>query len=382
MIQRMKRRGCQAAVLLCCLALFVSYEKSDARIFPLVGTGMKTVGFLGERKHFEELRNETVQEENQQDKKWKDMNLQKGIRVITNIVNIEWDIVKTAVDEAVAQGRYDALLVAREEKKRKEVMLENEERFYGLAGQAGLSQDEADAYYQVLCQDNVFRDGIQKLIGYGIYDIDRNGHNDMVVILQDTSKIEGNGPYGAGCIYFYMNGEEPYCFQDEYFPFSHNLYMSSADLDSDGNMEIVLASRGTGNSGVGDWYCRILKYKDHTMTEMKLPSDYADCTELDVMVAQEMQKDTYSAYCPYFDETIIFHAENAFEPYGGGGGNCRGFYDLECIDYKGGSALEASEYLYGEGGIAHAVGIAKFIIVWDEEGNSRVEKWWIEPWED
>lgn len=34
-----------------------------------------------------------------------------------------------------------------------------------------------------------------------------------------------------------------------------------------------------------------------------------------------------------------------------------------------------------EGGIAHGVGIAKFIIVWDEEGNSRVDKWWVEPWE-
>lgn len=33
------------------------------------------------------------------------------------------------------------------------------------------------------------------------------------------------------------------------------------------------------------------------------------------------------------------------------------------------------------GGIAHGVGIAKFIIVWDEEGNSRVDKWWVEPWE-
>lgn len=54
--------------------------------------------------------------------------------------------------------------------------------------------------------------------------------------------------------------------------------------------------------------------------------------------------------------------------------------DLRCVEYKGGYAVEASEYLYGEGGHAHGVGIAKFIIVWDEDGNSRVDKWWIEPW--
>lgn len=118
------------------------------------------------------------------------------------------------------------------------------------------------------------------------------------------------------------------------------------------------------------------------MIEMELPSEYADRTEIGVRVTQEMQEDTYSAHCSYFDETIVFRAPNCFEPYGGGGGNCRGFYNLRCVEYKGGSAVEASEYLYGEGGHSHAVGIAKFIIVWDEDGNSRVDKWWVETWEE
>lgn len=377
MIQRMKKRGCQAAVLLCCLALFVNYGKSGAKVFPLVGTGIKVVGLLGERRHSEESRDEALQEEKQQDR-----SLQESFRMITDIVNSEWDIAKTAVDEAIAQGRYDVLLAAREEKQRKEVMQENEERFHELADQMELNQDEEMAYHQILYQDNVFQEGIMKLVGYVVDDIDRNGQGDMIVLLQDTTGIEWNGIYGAGCIYFYMNEDEPYCFQDEDFPFGYSLYLSSEDLDNDGNMEIVFESCGTGYGGVGDWYCRILKYKDHTMTEMKLPSDYADGTEIDVKVTQELQRDTYSAYCPYLDEMIIFQAANAFEPYGGGGANCRGFYDLECIEYKGGPALEASEYLYGEGGIAHAVGIAKFIIVWDEDGNSRIDKWWVEPWEE
>ena len=76
------------------------------------------------------------------------------------------------------------------------------------------------------------------------------------------------------------------------------------------------------------------------------------------------------------------YEQDASETHGRrGGANCRGFYDLKCVEYEGGLALEVSEYLYGEGGIVHGVGIAKFIIVWDEDGNSRADKWWVEPWE-
>lgn len=234
MIQRMKKRGCQVAVLLCCLALFVNYGKSGAKVFPLVGTGIKAVGLLGERRHLEESRDEALQEEKQQDR-----SLQEGFRMITDIVNSEWDIAKTAVDEAIAQGRYDALLAAREEKQRKEVMLENEERFHELADQMELNQDEEMAYYQILYQDNVFQDGIMRLTGLAIFDIDQNGQNDMVAMVEDTTRNDLSGVYGTGRIYFYMNGEEPYCFRDEEFPFHFGLYLSSADIDNDGYTELV-----------------------------------------------------------------------------------------------------------------------------------------------
>ncbi len=42
------------------------------------------------------------------------------------------------------------------------------------------------------------------------------------------------------------------------------------------------------------------------------------------------------------------------------------------------NAIEVSEYLYGEGGIVHGVGRAKFLIVWDADGTGYIVKWWID----
>lgn len=44
--------------------------------------------------------------------------------------------------------------------------------------------------------------------------------------------------------------------------------------------------------------------------------------------------------------------------------------------------MQASEYLYGEGGIVHNVATAQFLITWEEDGTPKVLKWWIEEAED
>lgn len=46
----------------------------------------------------------------------------------------------------------------------------------------------------------------------------------------------------------------------------------------------------------------------------------------------------------------------------------------EIVNTEMKNALQCSEYLYGEGGIAHSVCSAEFIIVWDEEGECDVAK--------
>ena len=203
----------------------------------------------------------------------------------------------------------------------------------------------------------------------------------MVVMVQEEEYCY----YGTGCIYFYMNEDEAYDFRDEEYPFFFNLNIATGDYDKDGYTEIAFASQGTGCGGSGDWHSRIVKYKDHSMERMEFPSDdYEDDTrEIFIEITREMQENTYSAYCLRLDETITFEAENAEDWHETDkrrtvGGNSRGYFNLWCGEYEGQDALEVSEYLYGEGGIANCVGFARFLIVWDEDGNGQIVDWWVD----
>lgn len=60
------------------------------------------------------------------------------------------------------------------------------------------------------------------------------------------------------------------------------------------------------------------------------------------------------------------------------GGNVRGFYNICSMEYEGRDALVVSEYLNGEGGNVHCVGTARFLILWEKDGSSRIVKWWID----
>ena len=64
----------------------------------------------------------------------------------------------------------------------------------------------------MFCQDDVFQNGIMELSGVAIDDFDQNGQTDIAIMVQE-SKMKYL--YGTGYIYFYMNGEEPYCFYEE-----------------------------------------------------------------------------------------------------------------------------------------------------------------------
>lgn len=260
---------------------------------------------------------------------------------------------------------------------------DNEERFYECAEMLKVNRTEAETRYQRLCRDDVFRDQTARLVGVDIEDLDQNGQPDMVVMVQEGE----NYYYGAGCIYFYMNEDEAYCFRDEDYPFFFGFNVIPGDFDGDGNMEIAFESLGTGCGGAGDWHPRILKYKDHTMAPMDFPYEASDDSYnpawpgISISVAQEMQEDTYSAYCAYLDDTIMFKADNVWEPEERRecGGNSRGYFNLWRGEYEGKDALEVSEVLYGEGGMAHVLGLAKFLIVWDEDGEGKIVKWWVEP---
>lgn len=255
----------------------------------------------------------------------------------------------------------------------------NEEIFYKHAEEQGIDCSETDKYWDMLLADNLFKDDTMLLTGLVIDDMDDNGANDLLVMIR---KREDWAFYGTGCVWFYMNDDKPCCFDSEDCPYYGHFEFFAEDIDNDSNVELVLSAHGTGCGAVGDTYKVIFKYKDHGIEQMELPSDLEiDYDQgINISVMQEAEKNRYSAYCSYFDEEILFESENIFEPSSSRcvGGNVRGFYDLSPVKYQGKNALQASEYLSGEGGNVHNVATAKFIILWDENGQSYIDRWWIE----
>ena len=250
--------------------------------------------------------------------------------------------------------------------------------FYQKAEAFDIEEAEAARCYERLCADNVFEDGTGVLSSLWIEDLDGNGQKDMVVMVQ-TGELY---LYGEGTIYFYMNEDEAYRFEDCAFPFFYELNVTAGDFDNDGNTEIVFEAPGTGCGGPGDWHLRMLKYRDQSMERMEFPSETYedDDRRIYIEITQESQADMYSAYCPYLDETIAFEAENIFEPGETRivGNNVGGYCKAYGTEYEGRDALVVSEYLCGEGGNVHCVGIARFLLLWEQDGSGRIEKWWIE----
>lgn len=257
--------------------------------------------------------------------------------------------------------------------------------FYGKTEKQNITQEEAEAYLKQFPVDDIFQDGTLELAGMVIEDMDGNGQKDLFVMLSSCEEKEA---YGSGCAWFYMNEDEPYQLAEEECSYDGWFDFFAEDIDNDGNVEMVLSAEGSGCGGAGDFYKAIFKYKDygtdHRIERMELPSDLWESYDdqgIIVAVYQEPEENLYSAYCSYFKEIIYFHAGNAFAPGDEplwAGGNERGFYDLCPVKYQGKNALQASEYLYGEGGSAHEVATARFLILWDEEGNGYVEKWWVD----
>ncbi len=271
-------------------------------------------------------------------------------------------------------------------------MLKNEERFYEEAQEQGIEREEAAKYAQILAENNIFQDGEMALTGLRLDDIDGNGQMDMLVMVLDAKEEPF---YGSGALWLYMNEDEPYCFADEDCSYYGCFDVFWDDIDSDGNVEIVLSAQGTGCGATGDFYKAIFKYRNpstdgagsdsENIIQMQLPSDFDYDYDfgIGIQVYQEPETDCYTAYCPYFDEEISFHAQNIGDwelPQEAKlvGGEVRGFYDLRVVQYEGKNVLQASEYLNGEGGTVHNVATAEFLITWKEDGTPEVIKWWIE----
>lgn len=196
-------------------------------------------------------------------------------------------------------------------------MEQNEKIFYEEMEKQGIDQQTAKEYFQTLIEDNLFQDGEMALTGIRIDDIDKNGQKDMLVMVLDAQEMPF---YGSGGLWFYINDDTPYCFSEEMCSYYGWFDIFWEDIDNDENVEIVFSAQGTGCGAVGDSYKAIFKYrnsltdnsKKHNIERMQLPSDFDedyDCG-IKIEVFQEPEKNQYSAFCPYFDETISFQAEN------------------------------------------------------------------------
>lgn len=259
---------------------------------------------------------------------------------------------------------------------------ENREIFDSAVEMLELSEPEAEECFQILCGDDVFQGGAAQLTAFLAGDFDGNGQRDMAAMIHQYPYC----CYGSGCVYIYMNGEEPYCFVDDEFPFYssefNDMHISGGDLDGDGIIELVVEASGTGNGGAGDWQGRILKYGDHGLEETRmLPKGEID---IPAQVMREPGENTYRVYFPELDDGAGFEAQEVFR-YDEKeaihvGANMRGLFDMHCIEYQGGYAMQASELLSGEGGNAHIVAMVDFIITWDGEGKPQIAEWWIDTW--
>lgn len=260
-------------------------------------------------------------------------------------------------------------------------MRENKEQFLEKAKAQEVETEPAEELYERLLADGIFRDGEMALTGLVIDDIDGNGQTDMLVMVLDAAERPF---YGSGGLWFYMNEDEPYCFEEEACSFYGWFDAFWEDVDNDENVEIVFSAEGTGCGAAGDCYKAVFKYKGDAIERMELPSDLEEDYDhgLRVELVQEPVENVYSAYCPYLDDLISFRGENAGsrelpESPQIAGGNARGFYHLQAVEYEGKKALQASEYLYGEGGTVHNVATAQFLITWEKDGTPKVLKWWI-----
>lgn len=284
--------------------------------------------------------------------------------------------------ECLSKGDKDEAELGAEEERisLEKQMEENRERFFEEARRQGIGMEQAEELFGRLLEDDIFQDGAMWLTGLRLEDMDGNGQVDMLVMVQDAEQIVF---YGSGGLWFYINDDTPYCFAEEDCSYYGIFDVFWEDVDNDENVEIVFSAQGSGCGAVGDSYKAIFKYKDHTLKQMELPSDLEEDYDrgLTLDVIQEPAIDSYSAYCPYLDEILPFGRKNECPPSDTAhtvGGNARGFYNLSPVEYEGKNVLQASEYLYGEGGVADCVAIAQFLITWEEDGTPIVIKWWIE----
>ena len=192
----------------------------------------------------------------------------------------------------------------------------------------------------------------------------------MIIMAAENDWIDA-----PGCLCIYFNEASAYCFQGEICCGIGFWNWNAGDIDNDGNTELMIEVLNGGRESV------ILKYRNETFEEMNLPKEMGEKYYWGINVCAEInyKESTYSASGDFVEE---IKNKNFFEKDETRSSviahNSRGFYQYRCIEYQGKNALQCSEYLYGDMGIADGVANAEFILTWDEKGKCSVAEWWLE----
>lgn len=270
-----------------------------------------------------------------------------------------------------------------------------EKDFLAKGREQGIANAELKSFYRRLLADDLWESAEfwgfnRQIIDWVIADLDGNGQRDMLLVAGE------GGALCPGEIWLYFNGEPVHILKDEKDYYENNFYFGfsfwedpwMADVDNDGNPELLFAVGNGGNGGPGGRNTCLFRRAGDKWVECleELPMDYGKWEEIEAGLWVQVTcigADRYEAYCPYLDEHIEFDGKNSREigedEFGRVvGSNVRDFYDFKCVKYKGKNALQCREYLCGEGGNVHCVGNAVFLLAWDADGVCRVADWWVE----
>lgn len=293
------------------------------------------------------------------------------------------DIADVASTESVPTISFDTEPATEPEER----FVLSESRFHEMAAAFyNLSDADAGELYQKITDSKILEKENTCLTGAVINDYDHNGKTDMIVCLYEDT--EDSDSYADGCLYLFMNDDEtPYPIYDDFCCYSFGSIFGDfgADIDGDGNTEIVFCVQGTGCGGAGDCQKFLIKYKDKAIERMELPTDFTDedydyDIGLSVDVERDNENNVYRISCPYLNDTILMNIPEDDEDWGGGA-NCRGYHTLALLEQDGRQYLTGYEYLYA-GSIADGVGNAVFLFDWDEDGTIYVSDWYVEDFED
>lgn len=259
----------------------------------------------------------------------------------------------------------------------------------------GMPGAEVESYYRRMLTDDLWNSATWRKLGdWVIADLDENGRKDMMVTV-----VEG----GADCpgeAWLYLN-EEPVCVLkgedahhgEDYRFSSFSVSPLIADLDNDGNLELLFGAMSDGWNSDISLYRHVGEGWEECRKELPLNSDSGmDEAGIRVIVSRadhdtaDIDTNVYEAYCPLLEERKEFTAERWSQYYGNTDtgeqkfGSNAWVYGFACVDYRGKNALQFKEKLkwndiYVYGGV---IGDAVFILTWDENGICRVSDWWVE----